>query len=174
MPQQRYNIEKIRQDKLQNIYLKNDTAIILVHNCSGMCISGLENDLFILRKNGNITEIERISNLRRFKIYKSTEPIINWDNIILNTKLYIEDTILTHQIIKEDSKTVYYIEAASDGKTQQMDIVYGNIKHNIYLAPLIITFNKENINVKLINQLTNILYKITWVASEKIKYRMER
>ena len=174
IPQQRYDINKIKQDKLQNISLNNDTAIILELNCSGMCIRGIENNLFILRKNGNITEIDRISNLRKFQIYKSTEPIINWDNILFNIQLYIKDTIFPYKKIIGDDNRIYIVEAGSDGKTQQMDILFGKIKHNVYLAPFVDSYNKNNINLKLIIKLTNIVYNIPWVATEKIKYKMER
>lgn len=172
MPVNRYDINAIKKERIKDL-LHTDTVIILELSCSGMCSRGTENDIFIFTKKSEQTQIERISNHRKYKTFYLTDSSIKWNNIIVNIQSYIDDKIIDYEEVVENNKT-YRVFQSSDGKTQSLDICYDNIKHRVYLGPLVDTFNKNNINLKLIKELRELVYRISWVPSEKIKFKMTR
>lgn len=173
MPQNRYDIGDLRIQNIRNAS-PDDTFIMISINCSGLCTRGIEKDLFVFKKKGEVTKIERTSNLRKYKTISLTDTTIRWLNILGNIQLYQKDKIKECKITIEKDGSTSYQFGLSDGKTQQLDICFNHFQHNVYLGPGIEAFNINNMNLKLINVLSEIAYRATWVPIEKIRFKRER
>ncbi len=171
MAVERYDLEELRSS-----YLKNTTpldTIMTLTLANGATMFGVENNLFVFKKKNEVTQIERISNFRKFETCTLSDSMFNWNNITTNIQLFINDSIREYIKTIEDNKTVFTVPD-SDGNTQHLSIYFGNIKHSVFLGPSVDAFNKKNINLALINKLTEVVNGISWTPAEKLKTRMER
>jgi hypothetical protein len=169
----RYDIEKIRDKCIKNT-TPNDTMISLQLFYSG-CIRGKENNLFIFRKINHTTQIDKLSNFRRFKSQELTDTSVKWNEITANIQQYMNDTIVQYFKVIKDEKTILYGEF-DHGLMERLDICFGSVRHTAFLGPMVDTFNENenNLNLKLIKELTELVDKLSWVSFEKFKTKMMR
>jgi hypothetical protein len=171
IPQVKYNLSEVSK-KDYEIFNYNDTVVFL--KLGSGYLRGSEHNYYSVKKKNGKTIVDRISNFQKFKTIEISSSNFPWKYIIENFDKFTLDTIKTEEkIVTEDGRTIHG-KAASHGPTTFMKVKLGETEHQIYLAPLVDSFNDGNINLDLIEKTKNSIILLDFIPSERIKYKRER
>ena len=171
MPQVKYDLSEERKTEYESLS-HNDTVIFLTLG-SGY-LRGSEHNHYSVTKRNDKTIVNRTSNFQKFENIEISSSSFPWLYILDNYDNFVSNTIKTEKkIIAEDGKILYQ-QAASHGPTTFLKVKLGKAEHQIYLAPLVDSYNEGNINLDLIEKIKNAILTLDYKPREKIKYKWER
>ena len=150
----------------------NDTIIFLT--LGGGYMRGIEHNYYSIKKDGEKTFVQRVSNFQKFRVVEINSSNFPWLYIKDNFDKFTLDTIKNYKEIKTDDGKTLYQGSASHGKTTSLNIKLGNSLHKIFLEPLVDSYNIGNINLDLIDKIKAAILTLGYEPSEQIKYKWER
>jgi hypothetical protein len=171
VPQAKYDLSEERKTEYERLS-KNDTVIFLTLG-SGY-FTGSEQNHYSVTKRNDKTIVNRTSNFQKFEKIEISSSSFPWQYILDNYDKFVSDIIKTEKkIITEDGKILYQ-QAASHGQTTFLKVKLGETEHQIYLAPLVDSYNQGNINLDLIEKTKKTILTLEFKPREKINYQRER
>lgn len=171
MPQDKYDLSKEMKWEYESLG-QNDTVIFLTLGSGN--IRGSEHNHYFVTKICDKTFVQRTSNFQKFEKIEISSLSFPWSYIHDHYEKFISDTIKTDKKITAEDGKVLYQQAASDGPTTFLKVKLGRAEHQIYLAPLVDSYNEGNINLDLIEKIKNSIINLAYTPSDRIKYKWER
>ena len=171
MPLTKYDLSEVRKTEYESLS-HSDTVIFLTLG-SGY-LRGSEHNHYTVTKRNDKTIVNRTSNFQKFEKIEISSSSFPWLYILDNYDKFISDTIKTEKkIITEDGKVLYQ-QGASHGPTTFLKVKLGEFEHQIYLAPLVDSYNEGNKNLDLIEKVKNTILSLDYKPKERIKFKWER
>jgi hypothetical protein len=172
MPQVKYDLAEERKKEYEEISKQVDTIIFLTLGSGYM--RGLEHNHFTVIKKNDKTIVKRTSNFQKFKQTEISSSSFPWQFVRDNFDKFVKDSIKNEKKIVTEDGRIMYKQSASHGPTTFLLVKLGDNEHQIYLAPLVDSYNEGNLNLVLIERIKNTILSLDYKPRERIKYKWER
>jgi len=171
MPQVKYELAEERKNEFASTN-QIDTIIFLTLG-SGYLRGSEHNHYTVIKKNDK-TIVKRTSNFQKFKPTEISSLSFPWHFLINNYDKLVSDTIKNEKVIVTEAGKILYQQSANHGPTTFLRVKLGETEHEIYLAPLVDSYNIGNINLDLIDKIKTSILTLDYKPSERIRYKWER
>lgn len=171
MPHVQHDLTEERKKEYES-FNQIDSVVLLT--LSSGYKTGSEHNHYTITKRNDKTIVTRTSNFQKFKQTEISSSSFPWEFLVDNFDKFIDDTIKNEKKILAKDGRILYQQSASHGPTIFLKVKLGEKEYEIYLAPLVDSYNEGNINLDLIQRIKNTILTLDYRPSEKIKYKWER